>query len=121
MMNNKKMTKKEAFKLTVEILTEVENSKITDELLAILNHEVELLENKTAKRKPSKNQTENIGYREAILNYLETVDRATATEIFTAVMPDTSVQRVTMLLTGLKGNGEVIREVEKRKTYFRLA
>lgn len=120
-MNNKKMTKKEAFKLTVEILGEVENTKITNELLEILKHEIELLENKTTKRKPSKNQTENIGYREAILSYLGTVEKATATEVFTAVMPETSVQRVTMLLTGLKGSGEIIREVDKRKTYFRLA
>lgn len=120
-MMNKKMTKKVAFMTTVEILREVENPKITDELLTILEHEIELLENKSTKRKPSKNQTENVGYREAILNYLKTVDKATATEIFQTVMPETSVQRVTMLLTGLKESGEVIREVDKRKTYFRLA
>lgn len=120
-MMNKKMTKKEAFKIAVEVLGEVENPKITTELLMILEHEVELLENKAAKRKPSRNQTENVGYREVILNYLKTVDKATATEIFQTVMPGTSVQRVTMLLTGLKESGEVIREVDKRKTYFRLA
>lgn len=90
-------------------------------LLDFLAHEISLLENKTAKRKPSKKQIENVGFREKILEYLKTVDRATATEIFTGIMPETSVQRTTALLTSLKGTGEIIREVEKGKTYFRLA
>ena len=96
-----------------------ENQK--DFLLGFLAHEISLLENKTAKRKPSKKQVENVDFREKILEYLKTVERATATEVFTTVMPETSVQRSTALLTALKGTGEVVREVEKGKTFFRLA
>lgn len=118
-----KMTKIEKYTmLTGYIKGEVcldEEQKIL--LADFLTHEISLLVNKTAKRKPSKKQLENTGYREKILAFLKTVDRATATEVFTGAMPETSVQRATALLTALKGTGEVIREVEKGKTFFRLA
>lgn len=92
-----------------------------DLLLDFLAHEISLLESKTAKRKPSKKQMENVCYREKILDFLKTVDRATATVVFTGAMPETSVQRTTAILTALKGTGEVVREVEKGKTFFRLS
>lgn len=118
-----KMTKIEKYTLAKGY---IEGAVCLDEeqkilLTSFFEHEISLLENKTAKRKPSKKQAENVGYRGKILEYLKTVDRATATEIFTGIMPDTSVQRVTALLTALKGTGEVVRMVEKGKTFFSLA
>lgn len=73
-------------------------------------------------RKPTANQTENVGFKADILEYLATVDKATITDLMKGVpsLADLSNQRVSAIVRQLKDSGEVVREEIKRKAYFSL-
>ncbi len=73
-------------------------------------------------RKPTANQTENVGFKADILEYLGTVEKATITDLMKGVpsLADLSNQRVSAIVRQLKDSGEVIREEIKRKAYFSL-
>ena len=112
------MTKREMFALIAE--TCASNTVIVD----FCNHEIELLNHKSnGIRKPSKNQIENITYKESILGILAEADRAmTISEIQT--YPEVAMlknQRISALVTQLKNEGKVNRVEVKRKAYFELA
>lgn len=74
----------------------------------------------SAERKPTANQTENVGFKADILAYLATVDKATITDLMknVASLADLSNQRVSAIVRQLKDSGEVVREEIKRKAYF---
>ena len=76
----------------------------------------------SAERKPTANQTENVGFKADILAYLATVDKATITDLMknVASLTDLSNQRVSAIVRQLKDSGEVVREEIKRKAYFSL-
>ena len=71
-------------------------------------------------RKPTANQTENVGFKADILAYLATVEKATITDLMKNVpsLADLSNQRVSAIVRQLKDSGEVVREEIKRKAYF---
>lgn len=73
-------------------------------------------------RKPTANQTENVGFKADILEYLATVKNATITDLMKNVpsLADLSNQRVSAIVRQLKDSGEVVREEIKRKAYFSL-
>ena len=77
----------------------------------------------SAERKPTANQTENVGFKADILTYLATVDKATITDLMknVASLADLSNQRVSAIVRQLKDSGEVVREEIKRKAYFSKA
>ena len=119
----KKMTKKEWFAVLTSVVESSEMKNKT-EALAFINHEVELLEKKSAKSGQTKTQKENVGIMESIKTALGEVGKAvTITELQAAnsTMAQYSNQKLSALLKKLVENGEVVKITEKKKSYFSLA
>lgn len=115
----KKVTKKENFVAIREIL---ENAG-RDDLVAVVDHELELMAKKTNNKKKEENQKANSVLDERILALLKVTDGLTATEITKAV--DTtgiekldgeqpSLPKVTNRLTAMV-KAEVIRREQDKK------
>lgn len=122
-MAEKKMTKKEWFAVLASVVeaSEMENKT---EALAFINHEVELLEKKSAKSGATKTQKENVGIMETIKTALGEVGKAvTISELQAAntAMAEYSNQKLSALLKKLVESGEVVKTTEKKKSYFSLA
>ena len=126
MTNTKKMTKKDYF---ATIRSYIETTGLTklgevpaDEVLAFIDHEVELLSKKnSAEKKPTAVQIANEGIKQAIVNGMEPDKLYTITDIIKSVpeCADLTNQRVSALVRQLMP--EYIERVEeKRKAYFRL-
>ena len=78
----------------------------------------------SAERKPTATQTENVGFKSAIVDYLGTCDKAqTIGDIMKgcAEVSNLTNQRVSAIVRQLKDDGIVVREEIKRKAYFSLA
>lgn len=122
MANTTKVTKKDRF-ATLKAIVEVLDREDKDELIAFIDHEVELLSKKrSTSDKPSKKQIENEGIKTDILAYLGTVERAKVGEIVKALGDKvTSSQQVSALVTQLKNDGKVVRTTEKKDIYFSVA
>jgi HSP90 family molecular chaperone len=119
----KKMTKKEWFAVLASVVeaSEMENKT---EALAFINHEVELLEKKSAKSSQTKTQKENVEVMEKIKSALGEVGKAvTITELqaASAEMAEYSNQKLSALLKKLVESGEIVKTTEKKKSYFSLA
>ena len=107
------MTKKEMFTRIASVCAN--DAEIVD----FCNHEIALLVKKNSYKstKPTKAQLENEALKDKILSVL---DKAmTATEVGDAV--GISVNKASALLTQLKEDNSVTREVIKRKAYFTKA
>ena len=77
----------------------------------------------TAERKPSARQVENETLKQSILDAMETDRLYSVGEIvkeFTFFPSDITPQRVSALMTQLVTDKKVIREVDKRKVYFKV-
>lgn len=118
-------TKKDSFN---EIRTILEGVNRPD-LVQVIDHELELLEKKAAKRKPSKTQVANAELTNVLLEVLEgSFDPLTILEIqnsderLKALEDGTPIsnQRMSALLRPLVANGTVVRTEEKRKARFAL-
>lgn len=107
------MTKKEMFSKIASVCAN------DNEIVDFCNHEIELLVKKNSYKstKPTKVQIENENLKNEILNALD--KPMTATEIGSAI--GISVNKASALLTQLKEDNSVIREVIKRKAYFSKA
>lgn len=119
-MTNKKLTKKDYFKMLKGIDKVAENA----ELVKFIDHEIELLNRKnSADRKLSGNALANVGLREEIIEILSKNPEHlfTATEVQKAMKDEYSNQRVSALLKQLKEEGKVEKIQDKRKSYFKLA
>lgn len=77
----------------------------------------------SGERKPTANQTENVGYKQAIVDGMELGKKYTITDLTKEIsaIADLSNQRVSALVRQLIEDGLVIRTEEKRKAYFELA
>ena len=117
-----KMTKVEMFKVIKAVIegTEVDNAA---EILSFVDHEIKLLQSRSASKKPTKTQKENVIIIEMIKNALfEAAKPITITELMTD-NPDLGVyssQKISALIKQMKDRGEVIRTEEKKKAYFSL-
>ena len=113
-----KITKRDRFN---QLLT-IADVKANAELVEFINHELELLDNKANRKstKPTKAQLENENIKVDILGYLETVERATVSEI-TKALGDFAPQKISALVKQLKDAGSVVRTEEKRVAYFSIA
>ena len=111
------MTKRENYSAIRSILVAHGNA----DLVAFVDHEVELLDRKNkAPKKATKTQVENEALKDHILEVLGSASAPmTATAIGEAL--GLSVNKVSALLTQLKEDNSVTREVVKRKAYFSLA
>lgn len=106
---------------------EVKYGTTIDDAMDFLNHEIELSLKKSNKasgesKKPTKTQVENEGYKELILKYLGTVDKASVTDIQKGVPEfcDFANQKISALVRQLMGADKVRREEIKGKAYFAL-
>ena len=119
----KKMTKKEMFTMVIATIeaTEVENR---EEMVNFLNHEVELLEKKSSKSGTTKTQKENLVLMEQLKEALGEMTEAVTISEFQAKstheVATLSNQKLSALLKKLVESGEVVKTVEKKKSYFAL-
>lgn len=119
MEKERKVTKKEMFGKLIEV---VENAGVEDavEMVAFLNHEIELVSKKRAGQ--TKTQKANEGLIEVIYEAIANADNPmTVTEIYEVVKSDeiTSPQKVSALVKKLRDAGKVTRVEEGRKAYFK--
>ena len=110
----KKMTKKEMFAL---IMGEVAHN---EEMVAFLKHEIELLEKKRGSAN-SKKVEEHNAIMGAILETLTFAKKSmTVSELMkvNAELGALSNQKVSAMLKKLVDNGEVVKTIEKKVSYF---
>lgn len=122
-MAEKKMTKREKF----EMLAKIDAVKANPMLVEFIEHELELLAKKNAsgEGKMTATQKENQELKEKILECMENEpDKLFTISDMLKNFPccaDLTNQRVSALVRQLKEDGKVIREVDKRKAFFKLA
>lgn len=118
-MKMEKMTKRDYFNAIRAILAEDNKN---DSLVAFIDHEVELLNKKNATRstKPTKTQVANANLADEIYNAMEDAKSYTVADVKALVpeLEDANPQKVTALLTKLRKEIRVSREVVKGKAYF---
>ena len=117
-----KMTKATAWGI-VKGIVENSNHPQTAELVAKIDNELALLARKnSAEKKPTAQQTANVGIMSAIVEGMEPNRLYTVTEIIKSIpeCADLTNQRVSALLRQLVEGGRVKRTEDKRKAYFSL-
>lgn len=115
-MANKK-TKREFFGEIKEIV------KGNAELVAFIDHELELLDKKTS-AKSTKVNTEQVELMEKIVSALNEIGRSvTISELQkeNAEMAEYSNQKLSAMLKKLVDNKQVTKMVDKKKSYFMVA
>ena len=115
----KKMTKKDRFNQLLEIPAVQANA----ELVAFIDHELELLSRKSSsndEKKPTAKQAENEALKDAIYNNMEENRLYSITEMQKefAECAELSNQKMSALLRLMIEEKRVERIVDKRKTYF---
>ena len=93
------------------------------DLVAFIDHEVELLNKKNAApKKATAKQVENEHFKDIILAY-DFTDKMTVGQIMKDILGDyeLSNQRVTAIVSQLVEDNSLIRTVDKRKAYFSKA
>jgi len=112
------MTKREYFAQIRELVAD------NEELVAFIDHEVELLNRKSATpRKPTKAQQENAVFKANILEALEKVGKPVSIKELVAECPSLAGltnQRITHLLTALIADDKVAKEYVKKVPFFFL-
>ena len=115
-MTNKK-TKKDLFLEVREVVAG------NPELVAFVDHELELL-NKKASTKSTKVNDEQVALMEKIVNALNEIGRSvTISELQkeNAEMAEYSNQKLSAMLKKLVDNKQVTKMVDKKKSYFMVA
>jgi predicted Rossmann fold nucleotide-binding protein DprA/Smf involved in DNA uptake len=111
------MTKRENFAILRSLVAD------NAELVAFIDHEVELLDKKNTKSgAPTKKQIMNNAIKDTLLSVMSDTPM-TISEI-QALVPsgeEMSNQKISALLTALKNDGKVVRTVDKRVAYFAKA
>ena len=107
------MTKREMYSTIRTLLAD------NEEVVAFCDHEIELLSRPKVK-KPTKNQQENEGIRNASLEVLSDGSAMTISDIVTAIGGNYTNQRISALVRQLKMADEVVRTEVKGKAYFAL-
>ena len=114
----KKTTKREMF----EAIKAVEAVKADEAMVAFIDHEIELLDKKSANKKPSKNQEANEALKAVVLDTL-TADGVTVSQLLKAnkAFADISNQKMSAMLRQLVEAGKVVKTVDKKTALFSLA
>ena len=116
----RKTTKREMFNIIKTAMAD------NAEVVAFVDHELELLARKnSAERKPTVNQLDNKKIKKVVLEGIGT-NSYTITEIIKNVLADTewadlTCSRMTAIATQMAEDGDLIREVVKRKAYYKKA
>jgi hypothetical protein len=114
-MENKKMTKKEYFGVLLEMVNG------NEDLTNFISHEIELLDRKASKSGQTKTQKENETIMERIVEVLGEIGKpVTITELQSAnaEMGEFSNQKLSALLKKLVDSNQVVKTVDKKKSYF---
>ena len=98
----------------------IDNEEVIEKLTAL---KAQLAKKSSAERKPTATQRENVGFKDAIVNGLESDKTYTITDIMKSIpkVGGLSNQRVSALVRQLVADGILKREEIKRKAYFSLA
>lgn len=103
--------------LDVAINAVSDNAEVAEKLTAL---RAQIAKKNSADRKPSKTQVANEGIKTEMVEYLaDQVEGKTAGEI--AEVFGISNQKASALLTSLVNDNKIVREVIKRKAYFKVA
>lgn len=117
-----KVTKKDNF-TTLRSIAETANRP---DLVEFIDHELELLTNKNAKRsdKPTATQKENAEIADLVLEVLEAGKLYRLSEIkalIPALASASGTQRIAAICRKLGENGSLVKTVDKRVVYYSLA
>ena len=118
MENTKRVTKKD---MLGELRVLAEGAERVD-LVEFCDKEIERLANRKVAQ--TKNQKENEGIMEVMVEILEGLDEAvTVTDFIKADerMAEYSNQKISALMKKLVDAGKVVKTVEKKKSFFKLA
>ena len=112
-----KITKKEMFTM---IKAQVKDNA---EMVAFIDHEIELLDKKASNKKATKTQEANVGIKSTILAVLEGAKPMTVTEMqgASAELGELSNQKVSALVRQLVEAGKVVKTINKKVSRFSLA
>lgn len=111
----KKTTKREKFEMLMAIAEVQANPVLTE----FIEHELELLSKKnSAEKKPTAQQAENEAIKEIILENL--TSRMTISEMQKTIpdLAEYSNQKISALMRQLVLEGLVVKDEDKRKSYF---
>lgn len=118
MAETKKLTKRDYFSQLREIVSDNAN------LVAFIDHELELLDKKNSSNGQTKTQKENELIMDTIVAELAEIAKpVTITEFqsASAKMAEYSNQKLSALLKKLVDNGRVVKTTEKKKSFFSVA
>ena len=112
-----KITKKEMFTM---IKAQVKDNA---EMVAFIDHEIEILDKRASNKKATKTQEANIGIKSTILAVLEGGKPMTVTEMqgASAELGELSNQKVSALVRQLVDSKEVVKTIDKKVSRFSLA
>ena len=117
---NKKITKRERFNALLS-LSEVQADA---DLVAFIEHEIELLDKKNSgEKKPTAQQTANEVIKQGIIKGMQKGRLYTVTELIKEIdeCADLTNQKVSSLLRQLISENKVVKSIDKRKSYFQIA
>ena len=118
---NVKMTQRAALTYAIENLPDAP-ADVVEKLNAMLTA---LDKKNSAERKPTAKQVENANFKADILAWMEPDATYVSADIVKGVPSivdaNISAQRVSAMLTQLVNDGALIREIDKRKSVYRLA
>ena len=116
-----KITKMDNFKAITVVLKDAGRT----DLVAVMEHEMELLTKKNSYKsdKPTKAQVENANLKHVIAEQMVAGKAYTITDMQKSFegLADLSNQRVSAIVRQMVESGEVVKTIDKRKSYFSLA
>ncbi len=119
-----KLTKKDYFKMVASVI-EKSNVENKAELQGFISHEIELLEKKAQSRGTDNAKTrENNEIVEKIYNALAEINRAVTITELQAEIPEFGEytnQKISALMKKLVDSNRVVKVVDKKKSYFKIA
>lgn len=113
-----KMTKKEMFEMIKGVCAN------DTRIVKFCEHEIELLNRKSSKSTQTKTQVENENIKGAIVNALTEIAKpVTITEMqeLNTEMAKYSNQKLSALLKQLVESNQVVKTIDKKKSYFTVA
>jgi len=124
----KKITKAQMFAqirdaIEIDIANNHEDSDFNADMIAFINHEIELLSKKSGSKKPTATQVANEGLKATILTVLDGSDGMTASEVLAAStdFDGMSNQKISALLRQLVLDKVVVKDTSTKRTLFKLA
>lgn len=115
-----KITKAQMFAMIKAVPEVAVNSDMVD----FIDHELELLAKKSANKKPTKVQEQNVVLKNKIVDVLGTFENgATASEVLSAddAFAGLSNQKISALLNALVKDGDVVKSTDTKKSIFSVA